>query len=302
MPMLEFGAFPGTQSIALFAMQSQHFDTKNGFKLDIKSFQTVPGLNSAVISGAVNAGWTGATDVAIARSQGKDAVSFTGELGPSELILVPKNSNITDFSQLKGKKMTSFGGTTSSAFEILAAGAKAKYGMTDVAKTVDVVTAPDAAALGLLDRGEVQASLISSGGIVPALLSGKYKVLVSIADLYQEEYHGQPCSVVGATTESWASAHKAELTDFSKALAESISYVQNTKSVWESYAKSVKVTDPNAPALYQQYVSKAFLSTWDQSTINTQNQFIKQLIGVLGASNFVSSVPSGLYTTEYGTR
>jgi ABC-type nitrate/sulfonate/bicarbonate transport system substrate-binding protein len=61
MPTLSFGAFPGTQSIALFAMQSQHFDTKNGFNLSIKSFQSVPALDSAVISGAVDAGWAGAT-------------------------------------------------------------------------------------------------------------------------------------------------------------------------------------------------------------------------------------------------
>jgi ABC-type nitrate/sulfonate/bicarbonate transport system substrate-binding protein len=301
-PTLTFGAFPGTQSIALFAMQQQHFDTKNGFKLSIKSFQSVPSLDSAVISGAVDAGWASATDVAIARSQGKGVVSFTGLLGPSELVLVPKDSTITSVAQLAGKKMSSFGGTTSSAFDILATGAKKKYGMTDPAKQIDVITAPDAAALGLLDKGSVQASLISSGGIVPAMLTGKYKILVKLADLYQQEYNGTPCEVVGATTESWATANKAELTGFSKALAESISYVQNTQSVWANYAKSVKVTDPKAPAMYQQYVGNAFLSKWDQTAINTQNQFMTQLIGVLGAANFVSSVPKGLYTTAYGSR
>jgi ABC-type nitrate/sulfonate/bicarbonate transport system substrate-binding protein len=301
-PTLTFGAFPGTQTIALFAMQSQHLDTKNGFKLDIKSFQTVPALDAAVISGSVNAGWAGATDVAIARSQGKDVLSFNGLLGPSEVVLVPKNSTLTNFSQLKGKKLSSFGGTTSSAFDILAASAKKKYGMTDPAKDIDVLTAPDAAALGLLDRGEVQASLISSGGIVPAMLTGKYKILVKVADFYKEEFNGQPCEVVGATTQSWASANKAELTDFSTALAQSISYVQSTASVWQSYATSVKQTDPKAPALYQQYVGNAFLSKWDQTTISTQEQFLNQLIGVLGASNFVSSVPAGLYTTAYGSR
>jgi ABC-type nitrate/sulfonate/bicarbonate transport system substrate-binding protein len=301
-PTLSFGAFPGTQTIALFAMQSQHFDTKNGFKLNIKSFQTVPALDAAVISGAVDAGWASATDVAIARSQGKSVVSFNGLLGPSEVVLVPKNSTLTDFSQLKGKKMSSFGGTTSSAFDILAASAKKKYGMTDPAKDIDVLTTPDAAALGLLDRGEVQAALISSGGTVPAMLTGKYKILVNVADFYNEEFSGQPCEVIGATTESWASANKAELTDFSTALAQSISYVQNTPSVWQSYATSVDQTDPQAPALYQKYVGNAFLSKWDQATINTQEEFLNQLIGVLGASNFISSVPAGLYTTEYGGR
>jgi ABC-type nitrate/sulfonate/bicarbonate transport system substrate-binding protein len=302
MPTLTFGAFPGTQTIALFAMQSQHLDTKNGFKLNIKTFQTVPALDAAVIAGVVNAGWASATDIAIARSQGKGVVSFNGLLGPSEVVLVPKDSTITDVSQLKGKKMSSFGGTTSSAFDILAASAKKKYGMTDPGKDIDVVTAPDAAALGLLDRGSVQASLISSGGIVPAMLTGKYKILVKIADLYKQEYNGTPCEVVGATTESWASANKAELTDFSKALAQSISYVQNTQSVWASYAQSVKVTDPKAPAMYQQYVGNAFLGTWDATTIKAQDQFITLLIGVLGADNFVSSVPAGLYTTAYGGR
>jgi ABC-type nitrate/sulfonate/bicarbonate transport system substrate-binding protein len=217
-------------------------------------------------------------------------------------VLVPKNSTITDFSQLAGKKMSSFGGTTSSAFDILAASAKKKYGMTNPAKQVDVVTAPDAAALGLLDRKEVQASLISSGGIVPALLTGKYKILVKIADLYKQEYNGTPVEVVGATTESWATANKAELTNFSKALAESISYVQSTASVWAKYATSVKITDPKAPAMYQQYVGKAFLSKWDATAVSDQNQFLSLLIGVLGPDNFVSSVPKGLYTTAYGSR
>jgi ABC-type nitrate/sulfonate/bicarbonate transport system substrate-binding protein len=296
---LTFGAYPGSQDIVLFAIANQRLDRRHGLDLQIKRFQSVPALNAAVVSGAVQAGFASLTNMASARSQGRDVVIFNALLGASEVVLVPKDSTIKSIADLKGQKFGSFGGATSTAFAVLAVGSRAAGQEQDLANAVSVVTAPDAVLLGLLDNGELKAALISSGGTVPALLSGKYKVLINIRQQYEKYFGAPPGQVMVTTTEVYAKSHGAVLKRFSATLADGINYVLNTPSVWQEYANGVKITDPAAGAQFQKLLGEAFITKWDAAAMKVQSEFITQLIGLLGVKNFVEKVPDGLFTTDY---
>lgn len=298
---LTFGAYPGSQDIVLFAIANQHIDRKHGLDLQVKRFQSVPALNAAVVAGAVQAGFASLTNMAAARAQGRDVVIFNALLSASEVVLVPKNLKINSLADLAGQKMGSFGGATSTAFAVLAAGAKASGQVPDLAKAVNVVSAPDAVSLGLLDNGELKASLISSGGTVPALLSGKYRILVNIRELYEKHFGAPPGQVMVTTTESYAKDHAAILKKFSDVFAEGTRYVLSTPTVWQEYANSVKITDPGAGEQFRKLLGGAFITKWDAGTVKVQSEFVGQLIEILGTKNFVDKVPAGLFTTAYAS-
>jgi len=302
MDTLTFGAFPGSQDIVLFAIAGQKLDAKHGLDLQVKRFQSVPALNAAVVSGAVQAGFASLTNMTAARAQGRDVVVFNALLSASEVVLVPKDSTVRGLADLKGQKFGSFGGSTSTAFAILAATAKASGQESNLATAVSVVTAPDAALLGLLDSGELKAVLISSGGTVPALLSQKYKVLINIREEYEKYFGAPPGQVMVTSTESYAKGHGDVLRKYSAAMVEGIDYVLKTPSVWQDYANSVKVTDPGAGAQYQKLLGGAFITTWDTATIKVQSEFITQLIDVIGTKGLAEKVPDGLFTTAYSAQ
>ena len=296
---LTFGAYPGSQDIVLFAIAAQKLDAKHGLELQVRRFQSVPALNAAVISGAVEAGFASLTSVTSARAQGRDVVIFNALLGASEVVVVPKDSTIRGIADLKGQKFGTFGGATSTAFAVLAASAKASGQESDLANAVNVVSAPDAALLGLMDNGELKAALISSGGTVPALLTGKYKVLLNIRQEYEKHFGAPPGQVMVTTTEGYAKNNTDTLKRFSATLADGVDYVLKTPAVWQDYANSVKVTDPAAGAQFQQLLGSAFITKWDATAVKVQTQFVGQLIEIIGPKNLAEKVPDGLFTTAY---
>ena len=108
---LTFGGYPGAQDIVLFAIASQHLNRKYGIDLQVKHFQAFPALNSAVVAGAVEAGFA-SLDMASARAQGRDVKIFDALLGSSEVVLLLKDSAATNMADLKGQKFGSFSGAT----------------------------------------------------------------------------------------------------------------------------------------------------------------------------------------------
>ena len=102
---LTFGAYPGAQDMVLFAIASQHLDQKNGLDLQVKHFQSVPALNSAVVAGAVEAGFASLTNMASARAQGRDVEIFDALLGASEVVLVLKELPRHQHGRLEGSKV-----------------------------------------------------------------------------------------------------------------------------------------------------------------------------------------------------
>lgn len=301
LPTLHFGAYPGTQSVPLLAMTDQKIDEKHGFKLDVKSFQTPAALNSAIVAGAVDAGFGSVTDMAIARSQGQKVVMINRLMTPAEVVLVKKDSSINTLADLKGKKVGVFSGTTTGSFSMLAAGANGANLVKNLATDITVVTAPDAAMLGLLDQGEIVAAFPTLTGAIPAILSGKYKQIANVRDDYNKTFGTKtaPGTVMVTTTEGFAKDNAQVLKAFNAALAESVTYVQNTPKIWDDYVASIKMTDSGAAALWQQMAGGAYLGTWNGQAAADETKFLQQVRDIVGVEKTFKDVPSGTFSTDY---
>jgi ABC-type nitrate/sulfonate/bicarbonate transport system substrate-binding protein len=298
---VRLGVNPGAQDLVTFVMQEQGFAEKHKLHLDIKSFQNPAALHAAIGQKAVDIGFGGLTAIATARQQGRGTMFFDVLTSPSNIVVTRNDSDVKTFSDLRGRKLGAFGGKSSATFAITSIVAKAKYGIDSLEHDVQVVEGPDAAMLGLLDAGTIDAALIGTTATVQALLSGKYRVLSDISEDYQSKFGKLPGHVLAASTDDYAASHCGVLNAFSAALDDTITFIQTDPNVWADYAKKIDLTDPRAPQLLKERVASRYIADWNQAQADAEAALIKQLIPVLGADNFVPAVPDGLFRTDLRT-
>lgn len=295
---VKLGVNPGAQDLVTYVMQTQGFAQKHNLQLEVSSFQNPSALHAAIGQGTVDIGFGGLTAMAVARQQGRGALIFDVLTSPSNVVVTRKDSDVRTFSDLRGRKLGAFGGRSSATFAITSVVAKEKYGIDNLEKDVDVIEGPDAAVLGLLDAGNVDAALIGTTATVQALLSGKYRVLSDISQDYQSRFGKLPGHVLAATTDDYAQGHCGVLNAFSATLDDTVSFIQNDRQVWADYAKKIGLNDPRAPQVLRERVAPRYIATWDRKQADAEAALIDQLIPVLGADQFVRGVPPGLFRTD----
>lgn len=295
---VKLGVIPGAQDMVTYVMESQGIAKKHKLKLDTKKFQKPAALHAAMGQRAVDVGFGGVTALAVLRERGRGTVVFDALTSPSNIVAVPKNSPMQSLSDIKGRKLGAFGGRSSATFAITSIVAKEKYGVNNLGEDAEVIEAPDAAVLGLLDQGKVDAALVGTTATVKALLSGKYKELSDISADYQASLGKPPAHVLVASYDEYVKKNCGALKAFSAALDDSIKYIKTNDQVWADYAKEIELTDPKAPALLKERVGSRYIDTWDQAQADAEADLIKRLIPVLGAKDFVAEVPEGLFQVE----
>ena len=298
---LKLGVNPGAQDLVTFVMQEQHFAEKHKLKLDISQFQNPAALHAAIGQKTVDVGFGGLTAMAVARQQGRGAMIFDVLTSPSNIVITRNDSDLKTLADVKGRKLGAFGGRSSATFAITSIVAKEVYGIGSLEKDVDVIEAPDAAMLGLLDAGNIDAALIGTTATVQALLSGKYRTLSDISADYQSKFGSLPGHVLAATTDDYAKSHCGVLNAFSAALDETVTFIQTDANVWADYAKKIELTDPRAPQMLHERVAPRYISDWNAKQADAEAALINQLIPVLGKDNFVPAVPAGLFRTDLRT-
>jgi ABC-type nitrate/sulfonate/bicarbonate transport system substrate-binding protein len=298
---LKLGVNPGAQDLVTFVMQEHGFAEKHNLDVTVSSFQNPSALHAAIGQHAVDVGFGGLTAMAVARQQGRGAMIFDVLTSPSNVVVTRNDSDIRTFADLRGRKLGAFGGRSSATFAITSIVAKEKYGIDDLGGQVDIIEAPDAAMLGLLDAGNIDAALIGTTATVQALLSGKYRTLSDISEDYQSAFGKLPGHVLGATTDDYAESHCGVLNAFSGALDDTVAFIQTDPNVWADYAKKIELTDPRAPQMLKERVGSRYIADWNQEQADAESKLIEQLIPVLGADNFVPAVPDGLFRTDLRT-
>jgi ABC-type nitrate/sulfonate/bicarbonate transport system substrate-binding protein len=298
---LKLGVNPGAQDLVTFVMQEQGFAGKHNLELTVNSFQNPSALHAAIGQQTVDVGFGGLTAMAVARQQGRGAMIFDVLTSPSNVVVTRNDSDVHTFSDLRGRKLGAFGGRSSATFAITSIVAKEKYGIDDLGGQVDIIEAPDAAMLGLLDAGNIDAALIGTTATVQALLSGKYRTLSDISADYQSAFGNLPGHVLAATTDEYAASHCGVLNAFSGALDDTVAFIQTDPNVWADYAKKIELTDPRAPEMLHERVASRYIADWNQKQADAEAALIEQLIPVLGAKDFVPAVPDGLFRTDLRT-
>jgi ABC-type nitrate/sulfonate/bicarbonate transport system substrate-binding protein len=291
---------PGAQDLVTQTIREQELDIKYNLNLVIKSFLNPPASATAITQKAVDVGFGGVTSMAKARSQGSDVFLFGALASPSNGVFVPMDSSIENIGDLEGKRLGSFGGTNSATFSILSVIASKAFGMDKLEDSVaSLAVAPDAAVLGLMDNGDLDAVLLGSTATIVTQLTGQYKQIGALSSEYLDITGVVPVHLALTSTDSYAEDHCSELVAFSNAIREGIEFVQGSDEAWVSYAEALKLTDPKAPATLQAETGGNFRSAWDQEQVDGISAMLEAMIPILGADKFIAEVPDGLFRLEY---
>lgn len=302
MTTVTLGINPGSQSLIIEVMKSQGIDKKYNLNVDVKKFLNPPAAATAMTQKVVDIGYGGITTMAIAREQGSDVFFFGPFITtPQDGVFVPKDSPVKSLSDLKGKKIGSFSGTSSATTAILSAIADKSYDMPKLSELSDVVVAPAPALFGLLDKGEVDAVLTVDTDTVQADLTGKYNKILVLSDAYEDAFGTNPMFVGLVSNEAFAENNCSALQAFYNAQMDTIDYVKSHDEVWKNYADSLKVTDPAAPAALQK-LAASFTTDWSEEEVKSVTDLLETLIPILGSDAFIKNVPEGLFDLDYSTK
>lgn len=300
MTAVTLGVNPGAQDLVTQAIKTEGYDTKYNLDLDIKSFQNPPASAQAVTQKAVDIGFGGVTTMAQARAQGLDVFLFGAVASPSNGVFVPKDSPIEDIGDLAGARFGSFSANNSATFAVLSAIATEKFGMDKLEDEVEsLVTAPDAALVGLLGQGEVDAILLGSTATVVAELGGEFKRIGDLSAEYEEAMGAVPVHVALTSTDSYAAEHCSELVAFSNAIRDGVEHVRDDPEAWVEYAQTLEIADEGAPQALQEGLGGNFRTEWDQAQLDGLATMLEAFVPILGADEFIEEVPDGLFRTEF---
>ncbi len=299
---VRIAVIPGAQDFVINVMQKQGIDRKYNLVLDIRRMLQPQFADQAVAERLVDIGFMGLVGAVKARAEGKGVLIFNVLTGPSNLVLAPQASPIRTLSDLRGKKVGTFSGPGSATYAMLIAVGRHVHGI-DLEREAQLVSAPNPALKGLMDRGELAAALFGTIDSVKVLLEGRYRIVSDLAEDFQKRFGRVAAHVVMATNEEYARSRPQVLRAFVAAYNDTLRYVDRERQVWVEYARELEFRSPEAAAvLLRQRVGSRFIRKWDEAQRRVQEQFIRILIEVLGPDRFVRDIPPGLMRLDLQPR
>lgn len=292
------GLIPGAQEFVDFVMEAHGILEQFGLKADKVKSLSPANLHLMLAERKVDIGFAGFTTMATARNEGKDVIVIQGVFSPVNMVFVPKDSSIKSLTGLKGKKLGVFGGPGSTTFAFLAVIARNWYGI-DLFKNAELVTAPGPALVQLLGKGDIDAALLGTTESIQVYAQQKYRVLVDLSAEYKAHQGGRaPAHVTVATNEEFARAHSDIVRDYLKAYKTTLEYVRAHPEVWDEYASSIKMDNPEERALLREKMGGNLVEKWDADQIALQNDYLKLVHSIIGES-VLKAVPQDLIRNDF---
>jgi ABC-type nitrate/sulfonate/bicarbonate transport system substrate-binding protein len=294
----KLGLIPGAQEFVDFVMEGHGLLDQVGLKADKVKSLSPANLHLMVAERRVDIGFGGFTTMATARGEGKDIIVIYGVFSPVNMVFVRKDSPIKTLSDLKGKKLGAFGGPGSTTFAFLAVIARNWYGI-DLFHDAELVTAPAPVLAELLGKGDVDAALLGTVESIEESARNRYRVLVDLSAEYKAHQGGRaPAHVIVATNEEFARTHPDIVRDYLKAYKNTLLYIHAHPEVWDQYAASIQMDNPEERKLLRDKMGPNLVETWDADQITLQNDYLKLAHNIIGDS-VVKVVPPDLIRNDY---
>ena len=101
-----------------------------------------------------------------------------------------------------------------------------------------------------------------------------------------------------ATNEEFAKTHGDIVRDYMKAYKATLEYIRAHPEVWDEYAQSIKMDNPEERALLREKMGPNLVEKWDADQISLQNDYLKLVHDIIGES-VLKVVPQDLIRNEY---
>jgi NitT/TauT family transport system substrate-binding protein len=222
--IVKIGAVPTIDYGVIKVGEAQGFFANRGVKVEITNVDSGPSVVTGVVAGQYDVGWTGYAPVLLAVAAGNSGLKLVsniglwGAKGNNGGILVRKDSGITSFAGLAGKKVAT--NAPRSVLSLTALAAAAKAGGDP--RKIELVTLPFARIAKAVAEKQVDAGVT----VAPYQTQGleQFPELTNLGDAPAEVLRpGSPSGVVFAKKDL-SGAEKTAVDNFQTAIKEALRY------------------------------------------------------------------------------
>ena len=239
-PVIKVGVLKfGTVNWELKAMKHHGLDKANGFELEIVPFAGGDATRIALLGGEVDVIVSDWLWVSRQRSDGKDMtfVPYSSSVGA---IMVNGDSDIQEFSDLKGKKLGVAGGPLDKSWLLLQGMAEQEFG-GDLANDNEIVFGAPPLLAEKASDGELDA-VLNYWHFAARLEAKGFRRLVSAEDAANALGSNGPVSAIGYVFgEQWATSNPAA--GFVKASRETKKLMRDSDDEWLRLSESGAIKD-----------------------------------------------------------
>ncbi|HEY8588959.1 MAG TPA: ABC transporter substrate-binding protein [Naasia sp.] len=289
---------PGAQDLVIKHVKEGGFDTKYNLDLQVQEFQNPPATAQAIVQKAVNLGFGGLTTMVQARDTGADVI-FVGALStPGNGMFVKEDSPYQSIGDLKGKKVGSFTALNGAITSIMQAYAQESEDFNLLEDTDgEVVVAPDAALIGLLDQGQLEAVILGVDATAVQQFEGTYRQIVDLRTDFPDTFDFQALYLGPVTTEEYAEAHCGEVRAYASAIRDAVLDIQENEEIWETYVEAIGQPQ-DAAETFQELYSESWVTEWSEEEVDGMKQLVTTLTPYLDPA-FPKEVDPALFSLDY---
>lgn len=291
--------FPSGNDYPAFAIARLKLDKKYGFDAEIVPGQPGPPAMTAFRSAAVDAGNMNWLELARLRSMGENVTGITPFLQWPNLIVVPANSPVKDIADLKGKKVGTHN-RLAPEWLLFVATARAKFGF-DPRTDSKVHEAGPGLLRGLLDRNELDGSLMFYNLGFPIVATGQARVLSSTRDLLKPL--GLPTEIMLSTwafRDDYVRQHPANVRAFVAAYQEAVQYLRKNDDIWIEALARQDIKDPKVVALMRDWSRAVTLERFSATPMEDVRKMFDVLYAIGGKEALgVDKLPDGIIDQSF---
>ena len=299
---LKFGDLAQSlNGIAVQAMKDQKIDQKYGLNVEYVTYPTLDGLFTAIRGKDVDVGFGGWTAFAQFRGQGIPVTAiYSVGRGATLDVIVPAASPLKSIADLKGKKVGSYAGAAGTATVLFRVIAAKFYGF-DPGQTGHLQFAAPGLLTALIEKGDLDAALLFDPLAAKAVVSGKFRSIGNLGDIYQQHTGEDFLWIVYGTNDDVIKRAPDALTNFNRAWIDAVRWVQANPQIFVDYGKKLGFDTEAGVRVLRERVLKDYILRWDDAFIGTLANFGKMSHDVMG-KGFLDTIPPEAFTTRFVPR
>ncbi|HEX9465413.1 MAG TPA: ABC transporter substrate-binding protein [Alphaproteobacteria bacterium] len=288
----------GTNAFARYTMQKFRLDKKYGFEMQIVQVGSTQAAVTAIQAGGGDVSTADFLLLARLRHAGVNAIGIGPMLKWADHIIVPTESSIRDFGDLKGKRVGMVNRAQSN-WIVMRAVALKKYNF-ELEKDSVVHEGGIALLRGLIEQGQLDATFMYDN-ITPAMtVTGKFRVLNQMSELIN--LLGLPPDapfLLFMTSGNYAAAHPKNVRAYMAAYREAVATLRGNDEIWMEQGRLMKMDEASIPPVRDE-MREDLLSTFGPTSAADLQKTFDILLETAGPEVLgMSRLPEHLMTLEY---
>jgi NitT/TauT family transport system substrate-binding protein len=288
----------GTNSFLPFVIQKFALDRKYGFELQAVPQATTQTGITAIQAGGAELGTFGWNDIQRMKNAGIKVVGVAPFLRwGADFSLVPVNSPIQTFGDLKGKK---FGVTSRTTLNYIVERALTRKAYKfDLEKDATIVEGAPSLLRGLAEQGQVDATEMFNS-LTPAMITtGKFRVLAKVSDLVHQLGLPDTPFLLYTVEASYAAARPNNVKAFLAAYRDAVDILRTDDAVWLERGTEMKMSE-EAAALFRKEARTDIWTTFAPDTEANIRKTFNVLLETAGPAILgINELSSDFMTLEY---